>query len=76
MFRYHLSKADDPDAVLAARTDRNPLGRLNSPEDIARTVAFLLSDEAAGITGALVPVDAGLSTSIEFRSGAAWGDMA
>ena len=76
LFRYHLSKADDPDAVLAARTDRNPLGRLNSPEDIARTVAFLLSDEAAGITGALVPVDAGLSTSFEFRSGAAWGDMA
>jgi len=75
LFRYHLSKSDAPDAVLAARTDRNPLGRLLAPEDIARTVAFLLSDEAAGITGALVPVDAGLSTSFEFRSGAEWGDM-
>ena len=76
VFRYHLSKADNPDAVLAARTERIPLGRLNSPEDIARTVAFLLSDEAAGITGALVPVAAGLSPRFEFRSGAAWGDMA
>ena len=76
LFHDHLSKAEDPDAVLAARTNRNPLGRLNSPEDIARTVAFLLADEAAGITGALVPVDAGLSTSFEFRSGAVWGDMA
>ena len=75
LFRYHLSKSDAPDAVLAARTDRNPSGRLLAPEDIARTVAFLLSDEAAGITGALVPVDAGLSTSFEFRSGAEWGDM-
>lgn len=75
LFRHHLSKSDEPEAVLAARTDRNPLGRLLAPEDVARTVAFLLSDEAAGITGALVPVDAGLSTSFEFRSGAAWGDM-
>ena len=76
LFRYHLSKADEPEAVLAARTDRNPLGRLLDPEDIARTVAFLLSDEAAGITGAMVPVDAGLSTSFEFRSGDEWGEMA
>jgi NAD(P)-dependent dehydrogenase (short-subunit alcohol dehydrogenase family) len=75
LFRYHLSKSDDPEAVLAARTQRNPLGRLLTPEDIARTVAFLLSDEAAGITGAQVPVDAGLSTGFEFRSGEAWGDM-
>ncbi len=76
LFRYHLSKADDPESVLSMRTDRNPLGRLLAPEDVARTVNFLLSDEAAGITGALVPVDAGLSTSFDFRSGEAWGDMA
>ncbi|MFT5088566.1 MAG: NAD(P)-dependent dehydrogenase (short-subunit alcohol dehydrogenase family) [Candidatus Latescibacterota bacterium] len=76
LFRYHLSKADDPASVLAMRTERNPLGRLLAPEDVAQTVAFLLSDEAAGITGAMVPVDAGLSTSFEYRSAEAWGDMA
>ena len=76
LFRYHLSKADNPEQVLAARTGRNPQGRLLAPEDIARTVAFLLSDEAGGITGALVPVDGGLSAGFEFRSGAEWGDMA
>jgi len=75
LFRYHLSKADNPDAVLSMRTDRNPLGKLLAPEDVARTVNFLLSDDAAGITGALVPVDAGLSTSFDFRSGNEWGDM-
>ena len=76
LFRYHLSKAEDPESVLNMRTDRNPLGRLLAPEDVARAVDFLLSDEAAGITGALVPVDAGLSTSFDFRSGEEWGDMA
>jgi 3-oxoacyl-[acyl-carrier protein] reductase len=36
-----------------------PLGRLNKPEDIARTAVFLASDDAAMITGACVEVDGG-----------------
>jgi NAD(P)-dependent dehydrogenase (short-subunit alcohol dehydrogenase family) len=36
-----------------------PMGRLASPEEIARVVAFLASDEASYMTGALVSVDAG-----------------
>ena len=35
------------------------LGRLTEAEDVAAAVAFLLSDEAASITGALLDVDAG-----------------
>lgn len=38
-----------------------PLGRVAEPEDIARAVAFLGSDEAAYITGAALPVDGGLT---------------
>ncbi len=36
-----------------------PLGRLNRPEDIARTAVFLASDDAAMITGSCVVVDGG-----------------
>ena len=40
---------------------RNPEGRLALPDEIAATIAFLLSDEAAHITGATIPVDGGLT---------------
>src|SRR5437016_9402263 len=36
-----------------------PLGRLNQPEDLARTAVFLASDDAAMITGSCVLVDGG-----------------
>jgi 3-oxoacyl-[acyl-carrier protein] reductase len=37
-----------------------PLGRYAAPAEIASTVRFLASDEAAYITGAVIPVDGGL----------------
>jgi len=39
---------------------RIPLGRLGGAEEIARTTRFLLSDDAAYLTGAILPVDGGL----------------
>ena len=38
-----------------------PLKKLNQPEDIANTAAFLLSDKAATITGQTIVVDGGAS---------------
>lgn len=37
-----------------------PLGRVANPEDIAKAVSFLASDDAAYITGVALPVDGGL----------------
>jgi 3-oxoacyl-[acyl-carrier protein] reductase len=38
-----------------------PLGRLATPEDVARAVVFLASSEASFITGTVLPVDGGRS---------------
>lgn len=38
-----------------------PLGRFATPDEIAAAVAFLCSDDAGYITGAVVPVDGGLA---------------
>jgi 3-oxoacyl-[acyl-carrier protein] reductase len=49
-----------PDRVLRAMEERVPMGRLGRPEEIANTFAFLASDEASYINGAVIEVSGGL----------------
>ena len=50
-----------PEKVLKALEERVPLGRLAYPEEIANTFAFLASDEASYINGAVIEVSGGLT---------------
>lgn len=57
--------ATDMTAVLPEKVVENlkaniPMGRLGAPEDIAKAVAFLVSDEAAYITGQTLHVNGGM----------------
>lgn len=52
--------AADPH-LLDAVLPHYPLGRLVSPAEVAHAALFLCSDAASGITGTLLPVDAGLT---------------
>jgi NAD(P)-dependent dehydrogenase (short-subunit alcohol dehydrogenase family) len=47
------------DGVRRIMVDDTPLGRLEQPEDVARAVAFLLSDDARFITGEALAVNGG-----------------
>ena len=48
-----------PEAYVQHNTAATPLGRLGLPQDVAPLVTFLLSDAAAYISGAEIPVDGG-----------------
>jgi acetoacetyl-CoA reductase len=48
-----------PEKVLEAIIAQIPVGRLGKPEEIARCVAFLASDDAAFITGATISANGG-----------------
>ena len=48
--------ATDESAAAAA----HPLNRLGEPEEVARAITFLCSDQASWITGVVVPVDGGV----------------
>ena len=50
----------DP-AILGKVKQLYPLGRMVEPAEVARAAAFLVSPLASGITGTVLPVDAGIS---------------
>lgn len=54
-----VAAARGSEGWLSTWEDRVPLGRLGSPEDVARVVAFLASEESGYVTGSVVYPDGG-----------------
>ena len=47
------------EAVMDEYVSKTPLGRIQTPEDVARVVAYLASDEAEFLTGAAIDITGG-----------------
>ena len=50
-----------PEKIVNSLTERTPLGRLGTPEDIANAYVYLASDKASFITGTVISVDGGIT---------------
>ena len=55
------ARAADPDPVarLAVTLSNHPIGRMSTPDEVARAIVFLAAPESAGITGTVLSVDGG-----------------
>ena len=59
--KRHEEGGPAPEAALAAMAGETALGRMATAEDVAHAAHFLASDASGGMTGALLPVEAGLA---------------
>lgn len=57
--RYKFSGADSPEAIEANFAATHPMNRIGEPEEVARAVVFLASDETGFTTGCDFTVDGG-----------------
>lgn len=57
----------NPQKYLETVGKLHPIGRIGTPEEVAYAALFLASDESSFITGAVIPVDGGItSTELEY----------
>lgn len=68
MLRYHLSTTPDPEATLAARLRRVPMGVAMYPRDIARAALYFSCEDSAGVTGTSLVVDGGYLAAAEWET--------
>lgn len=56
-----MQEASDPEERRAMLIARQPVGRLGTPEEIAKAILYLASDDASFITGSALVIDGGLT---------------
>ena len=59
MVDARLKASADPDGDLTRLAAVNPLNRMGTETDVAALAAYLLGDESAWMTGAVIPIDGG-----------------
>jgi NAD(P)-dependent dehydrogenase (short-subunit alcohol dehydrogenase family) len=65
LLRKQAAEPGRPLDELLAESGRGiPLGRLGEPEEIADVIVFLCSPRASYVTGALLPVDGGVTVAL------------
>ncbi len=68
MLREHLNAQANPEAALAARLRRVPMGVALTPHDAAKAILFFSCDDSSGITGATLVIDAGYLAAAEWET--------
>lgn len=58
-----IADSENPEQTRRDYEDLHALRRLGTPQEVAKVVYFLGSDEASFLTGAIVPVDGGMTAS-------------
>jgi NAD(P)-dependent dehydrogenase (short-subunit alcohol dehydrogenase family) len=61
MLQRSFARAEDGEAMRREMEAAYPQGRIADPREIAHVIAFVLSDRASFMTGAVIPVDGGLT---------------
>ncbi|MDE0530662.1 MAG: SDR family NAD(P)-dependent oxidoreductase [Albidovulum sp.] len=64
-----FAMAADPEAAMRDSLLRHPSGRFGVPEDVARLVVWLASDESEFVNGACITADGGMTAASPIRPG-------
>ncbi len=64
MLRWAAGQSPDPDEVWKEIQMMHPIGRIAQPEEVAKLIGFLCSEDAGFITGQAYRIDGGLGLSI------------
>ncbi len=61
--------ARDPAAAMSDALARHPVGRFGQPDDIAKMVSWLVSDQSSYVSGACFTVDGGMTAASPLQPG-------